>query len=63
MDLHDELMTLLTLNYMTFQLNVDTIDHIANPQNDAWWECQGPFPSQNASNVALTLPTMHHFED
>ena len=39
-------------------------DHIANAQNDAWWEGQGhrfrPFPSHNASNVALAIPTMHH---
>ena len=36
-------------------------------QNDAWWEGQGhrirPFPSHNASNVTLALPTMHHFGD
>ena len=45
-----------------------SIDHIANPQNDAWWEGQGhrfcPFPrTHNASNASLALPTMHHFGD
>ena len=47
--------------------NFILIDHIANPQNDAWWEGQGhifrPFPSHNASNVALALPIILEISD
>ena len=43
------------------------LDHIANLQNDAWWEGQGMHlmhcGKEKDEIGALDLPIMHHFRD